>query len=187
MHQWDSSPISDRMRFLCYSCFYGSYTHTAYRQAAPALRIYPLETGAPLVLSVALPYAGCVEGEALILMTESTLGTTSSLPYWSPRDPNRVRSLDLGNWKLRSVDNDYLLFVCGKESLLWRWGSAIAVRPDLEIPDFYGRDMSEDETDVKVCVRKVCAFVRVVVCSLVYCVVLLCCVVLRCIVLRVLF
>ena len=65
--------------------------------------------------------------EAVIFYPEGQ-PASSTIVYWSPRDPHQVRSLDLGNWRLVAAYGACVLFKCNEECLLWRWGHSAAVR-----------------------------------------------------------
>lgn len=94
------------------------------------MRIYPLATGAPLVLSVPLEWDADLGNKAVFFGE-----TKSPLSYWSPRDPHRVRSLDFDGWEYVYGAGEHMTFQRGKELLLWHWGAATAVRVALELDD----------------------------------------------------
>lgn len=87
------------------------------------------------MLSVARPYGGDIDGEVLLLEGED-VPFRSSFTYWSPLDPYRVRSIELGDWRFGDASGTLFMFVRGKQRLLWVWGAASAVLTDFEIPTY---------------------------------------------------
>lgn len=83
----------------------------------------------PVISRPDLEVLGSIRGQAIFFF--SAKNGADTIQYWSPRDPRRVRSIDIGDWRRIGGDGDVLLFASitdATQRLLWRWGSATAVR-----------------------------------------------------------
>ena len=88
----------------------------------PTITIYPIITSASAVLSVQSPLTARLGPDLILLRAET------SLTYWSPRDPYRVRTIDFLDWRLHVRSGELFVFRRDAEFLLWLWGAATAVR-----------------------------------------------------------
>lgn len=108
----------------------------------PATTIYPIATGPPAVLSVQLPFRASMGKDLILLRPKHNIMDETSLTYWSPHDPYRVRTISFLDWRVLVRSGDLFVFRSrnfqSTEYLLWLWGSATAVRTQFGIQIWCG-------------------------------------------------